>query len=102
MHSALYYFPGGDVGSITNISGAAILASSKHRADAERFLRFVVSEAAQRIIAASDDFEYPARAGVTANPALPPLSSIAHTSLSVIRLGNDQLATKLIEQAGLF
>jgi iron(III) transport system substrate-binding protein len=101
MHSALYYFPVHNVGSITNISGGAVLASSTHKHDAERFLAFIVSKAGQEIIAHSDDFEYPARPGVAANSALPPLSSVDHATLSVAELGNDQQAAHLIEQAGL-
>jgi iron(III) transport system substrate-binding protein len=101
MHSALYYFPHGDVGSITNISGVGVLASSPHRQLAERFVAFLVSKAAQEILARSDDFEYPARPGVTANPALPPLSEIPHAILSVAALGTDAEASRLMEQAGL-
>ncbi len=101
MRSQLYYFPRHNIGSITNISGAAVLLSSTHRTDAERFLSFLVSGPAQRIIAASTDFEYPARPGIAANGALPALASIAHTSLSVAAIGNDQQAAQLIQQAGL-
>jgi iron(III) transport system substrate-binding protein len=101
MHSALYYFPGHDAGSIVNISGAAVLASSGHRENAERFVRFLVSTTAQRIIAQGDDFEYPARPGVAPNSAVPKLDTIPHTNLSVVSLGNDQQASQLIRQAGL-
>jgi iron(III) transport system substrate-binding protein len=101
MRSSLYYFPDGDVGSTTNISGAAVLASTSHRGEAEAFVRFLVSALAQRIIANSDDFEYPARPGVSPNGALPPLHSISSASLSVAALGNDQVAAKLIQQSGL-
>jgi iron(III) transport system substrate-binding protein len=101
MHSALYYFPHHDVGSIENISGAAVLASSSHRSQAQAFVHFLVSPAGQRIIATSDDFEYPARPGVAPNRALPALSAIAPATLHVKALGNDQAASQLIEQAGL-
>jgi iron(III) transport system substrate-binding protein len=43
--SRLYYFPHHDVGSIENVSGAAVLASSQHKALAERFVQFIVSAA---------------------------------------------------------
>ena len=102
MHSTLYYFPGGNVGSVTNISGAAVLASSKRKSDADRFLRFIVSAQGQEIIAHSDDFEYPARPGIKPNAALPPLASIAHATLSPIELGNDAQAAKLLQQVGLY
>lgn len=102
IHSALYYFPNGDVGSITNISGAAVIAKSKHQADAEKFVKFLVSPAAQQIISKGDDFEYPARPGVAPNSQLPPLDKIAHATLSAAVLGNDEEATKLLQKSGLF
>jgi iron(III) transport system substrate-binding protein len=101
MRSALYYFPRTDVGSITNISGATVLASSHNRAAAQRFVRFLIGAEAQRILARSDDFEYPARPGIPANPALPPLAAVPHATLPVIALGSDQRATQLIEASGL-
>jgi iron(III) transport system substrate-binding protein len=100
-HSALYYFPHHDVGSIENVSGAAVLASSQHQSEAQRFVRFMVSPAGQRIIAASDDFEYPARPGVLPNKVLPSLTAIAPATIGAAGLGNDQAASQLIQQAGL-
>lgn len=101
MHSALYWFPGSDAGSVVNISGAAVLASSSNRRQALAFVRFLVSPAAQQIIADSYDFEYPARPGIRPNPQLPALSSISSATLSPLALGNDQAASYLIQQAGL-
>jgi iron(III) transport system substrate-binding protein len=101
MHSALYYFPNHNVGSIENVSGAAVLSSSSHKSEAQAFVRFLVSPAGQRIVATSDDFEYPARPGTPPNRALPALNSIAPATLKVTALGNDQAASQLIEQAGL-
>ena len=101
IHSALYYFSPDDVGAVINVSGAAVLKSSKHQKNAERFISFLVSKAGQQIIARSDDFEYPVRPDIAPNGALPPLASIGHTSLSVASLGNGELAARLIRQAGL-
>jgi iron(III) transport system substrate-binding protein len=101
MHSTLYYFPEADVGSVANVAGTAVLATSKHRAAALRFVRFLVGERGQRILARSDDFEYPSRAGVAANPALPPLAEVPHVSADVSELGNGQEAARLIRRAGL-
>ena len=100
IHSNLYYFPGGDPGSVVNISGAAVLASSQHRADAERFINFLVSQKGQKLITSGDDYEYPVRPGVAQNPQEPPLSQIAHTSISARKLGNDVPASKMILNAG--
>lgn len=101
IHSRLYYFPGHDVGGVENISGAAVLASSSHKSAAGRFVAFLVSPAAQSILAAGDDFEYPARPGIAPNPALPPLSELRPATLSVVSLGDDLPAATLLQQAGL-
>ena len=100
MHSTLHYFPSGDVGSVVYVSGAAVLASSSHRRDAERFVAVLVSPAGQRLISQGDDFEYPVRPGVAPNAALPPLDRIAHASLHAVALGDDREAARLIVQAG--
>ncbi len=99
--SRVYYFPNHNVGGLENISGAAVLASSTHKALAERFVHFLVSAAGQTILAHSYDFEYPARPGIAPNPQLPSLESLGASRLSVVALGNDLEASHLIEQAGL-
>jgi iron(III) transport system substrate-binding protein len=101
VRSRLYYFPSSDVGSITNVSGAAVLESSGRRKEAETFVGFLVSLPGQRLIARGDDFEYPARPGVRPNRALPPLSSIAHAAPSVVAVGANEHAATLIRRAGL-
>jgi iron(III) transport system substrate-binding protein len=100
-HSRLYFFPNGDIGTIENISGAALLASSHRSAAAQKLVAFMVSATAQRIIAAGDDYEYPLRPDVPPNPALMPLSAIRPAALSVVGLGNDMRAASLLQQSGL-
>ena len=65
MHSAIHYFAPRDPGYVINVSGAGILASSSHQAEAQKFLAFLVSPAAQQIIAHDESFEYPLGSGVT-------------------------------------
>jgi iron(III) transport system substrate-binding protein len=101
MQSALYYFSPNDPGAAVNISGAALLKSSKQRQNAERFIGFLVSKDGQQIIAKSDDFEYLVRRDVPPSDVLPPLAGIGHTSLSAASLGNGELAARLIRQSGL-
>ena len=45
-----------------------MLASSSHKAAAEKFLSFLVSAQAEKILAAGDTYEYPIRSGTAANP----------------------------------
>lgn len=101
VHSALYYFPDRNVGSLENVSGAAVLKTSKHEAQAQAFVRFLVSPAAEHILARGYDFEYPTRPGVAPNPQLTPLARIAPDALNPQALGNDQQAAQLVQESGL-
>ena len=101
MHSAVYFFPNHDVGSIENISGAGVLATSKHPQDAQRFVNFLVGPTAQQILSHGYDFEYPARPGVSPNPQLTALTVIKPATLGANALGNDQPASQLIQESGL-
>ena len=100
-NSRLYFFPNRDIGTRVNVSGVAVIDSSKNKTDAEAFVRFLVSAEAQRLVSRGDDFEYPARPGVAANPALPPLRELDPNDLSVAKLGDDQQSAALIQQLGL-
>lgn len=102
MHSALAYFAPENPGFVLDISGAGILASSKHQAAAQKFLAFITSATGQSIIAHSDSFEYPVRPGVAANSQLPPLTTMhPDPSDTVAKLGNGALALQLLQQAQL-
>jgi iron(III) transport system substrate-binding protein len=101
MHSVLHYFPDHDVGSIVNVAGAGVLVTSRHTAAAERFVAFLVGKTGQHIVAESDDFEYPARANVAANAALPPFARTPHAVVPVAALGDGRTAARLIREAGL-
>jgi iron(III) transport system substrate-binding protein len=101
IHSAVYFFGNQDVGSVENISGAGVLKSSKHQAQAQAFVKFLMSPTAQQILAHGYDFEYPTRPGVSPNPQLTPLSVIKPATLGPNALGNDQQASQLIQESGL-
>lgn len=102
LHSALHFFASGDPGYILNVSGAGILASSKHQPQAQKFLAFLVSAAGQRIIAQTDSWEFPLRPGIAARPGLPPLSSLHPDPADTIaRLGDGSEALQLLQEAQL-
>lgn len=102
VHSAIHHFAPGDVGALINVSGAAVLKSSKQPQAAQRFLAFLVSKPTQAMLAKSDiDFEYPLAPGVAANPLLTPFDKLHPPQISVSRLGDDQDAAKLLREAGL-
>jgi iron(III) transport system substrate-binding protein len=102
IDSKLYHFKGGNIGGLVNISGAAVLKSSKNQAAAQKFLAFLVSRQAQRLLGLSEvDFEYPLRPGVPPNKILLPFKDLQPPAIAAAQLGDDQEAGALLQQAGL-
>ncbi len=102
MHSALHFFAPGDPGYVLDVSGAGILASSTHKAAAQKFLAFLASAAGQRIIAGTHSWEYPLRPGVAAEAGLTPLTQLKPDTADTIGgLGDGATALSLLQQAQL-
>ena len=100
--SRLHRFSPDDVGNLINVSGAAVLASSRRQAEAQRFLAFLVSAPMQMALAQSDiDFEYPLRPGIAANPLLAPFASLRPPPVTIAGIGDDRLAARLLQDVGL-
>jgi len=62
---------------VVDVSGAGILKSSKNKADAQKFLAFVVSKQGQDLIAHSISYEYPLDDGVTTVAPETPFAEIS-------------------------
>ena len=102
MRSAIHHFAGGDVGGVMNVSGAAVLKSSRNQAAAQKFLAFLVSKPAQELVSKLNiTFEYPLAAGVAANPILKPTGELQPPSLTLKQIGDDRDAAALLSEAGL-
>jgi iron(III) transport system substrate-binding protein len=102
MKSALHHFAAGDVGGLLNVSGAAVLKSSRNQADGQKFLAFLVTKSTQEMLAKNDiTFEYPLVAGVAANPILKPIGELAPPPISLKQIGDDRDAAQLLREAGL-
>ena len=98
------FYPGqddGGEGTFVNVAGVAVLADSDRPEEAERFVRFLLSEEAQRYFR-DETTEYPLRAGVDAIPELPSLSSLKTIDLPLSELGRDLAGTvQLLKDVGL-
>jgi iron(III) transport system substrate-binding protein len=101
VDAKIAYFAPRDPGYVEDISGAAVLKSSKHQAAAEAFVNFLTSKAGQRVLASGDSFEYPIRSGIAANPQLTPLAKLAPTAFTPAELGTGLEAQQLLQAAGL-
>jgi iron(III) transport system substrate-binding protein len=101
MHSAIAYLAPGDVGYVIDVSGAAVLRSSKHQVAAQRLLAFLVSTQGQQIIAHSDSFEYPIASGVkTAQPETP-FEDLRPNPIGIAALGDGAGAISLLQASQL-
>jgi iron(III) transport system substrate-binding protein len=101
LHSDITYFAPHDPGYVLDVSGAAVLKSSRHQAAAQRFLVFLVSRQGQEIIAHSISFEYPIASGVTTDQPETPFSQLQPNPITLPDLGDGSAAIALLKQAGL-
>ncbi len=101
MHSLITHFAPRDPGYVIDVSGAAVLKSSKNPAGAQRFLAFLVSKKGQEIIAHSQSFEYPLLAGVSPQAAETPFGQLQPNSITISQLGDGAAAIALLQKAGL-
>jgi len=108
MHSKLAFFAAGNPGYVMDVSGAAIMRSSKHQALAQKFLAFLVSKEGQEIIATpgtgpgqSLSFEFPIASGVTRTDDEPSFSQLQPYPITIAQLGDGGRAVALLRQAGL-
>jgi iron(III) transport system substrate-binding protein len=101
VHSAIAYFAPRDVGYVIDVSGAGVLKSSTHQADAQKFLAFLTSKEGQEIIGHSDSFEYPIASGVTTSKPETPFDQLQPNAISIAELGTGAEAIKLLQEAQL-
>ena len=104
VHSKITYFAAGDPGYVVDVSGAAILKSSRHSAAAQKFLAYLASAQAQAIIASPADsisFEYPIASGVLTQAGETPFNQLRPYPISIAELGTGTTAIDLMRQAGL-
>ena len=101
MHSGFATFAPRDPGYVLDVSGAAVLRSSRHQADAQRFLAFLVSPAGQEIIARSQSYEYPLGSGVATAQPVPAFSGLRPSPLTIAELGDGAAAVALLREAQL-
>ena len=99
-NTKLYYFKKQDPGAFVSVSGGGVLASSKHQAAAQEFLKFIVGKAGQEILRDGTSFEYPVASDVAANPALPALDTLDAPAIDPSKLNSPQVID-LMTRAGV-
>ncbi len=95
-----HFLGNGDPGALVNVAGVGIVAGTKRAAQAERFVRFLLSEEAQRYFA-EETFEYPMISAVRPPTGLPPLDSIQGPKIDLAALAPLKDTLALLSEVGL-
>ncbi|MCY0106720.1 iron ABC transporter substrate-binding protein [Pseudomonas monsensis] len=99
-NTRLHYFKHQDPGAFVSISGAGVLASSKHQDEAQQFLKYITGKQGQEILHTGSSFEYAVGQGAPSNPKLVPLKELDAPKVDASKLDSKK-AVELMTQAGL-
>jgi iron(III) transport system substrate-binding protein len=97
---ALAYFRHQDPGAFVSISGGGVLASSKHRKEAQAFVRWIAGKGGQAVLRDGTSFEYAVGTGAPSNPKLVPLAELDAPRVEASKL-NSRKVTEMMTEAGL-
>jgi iron(III) transport system substrate-binding protein len=98
--TALHYFRRQDPGAFVSISGAGVLASSKHQQQARTFVKWVSGKGGQEILKTGNSFEYAVGQGAQSNPKLVPLTQLQAPTVNPANLDSKKVSD-LLTQANL-
>lgn len=103
LTSKVYYFDHPDAGGLLLPSGAAVLKSSKHQAEAQEFLKWLGSaDGGQQVIADSTAAQFPVAPGVVSKtPGLPALADLKAPDVDSTIFSDTTEAQALIIKAGI-
>ncbi|AVE03176.1 iron ABC transporter substrate-binding protein [Pseudomonas palleroniana] len=99
-NTQLHYFKHQDPGAFVSISGGGVLASSKHKEQAQAFLKWITGKDGQAILKDGNSFEYAVGLNAQSNPKLTPLVQLDAPKVDASKL-NSKKAVELMTQAGL-
>ncbi|WP_256334765.1 iron ABC transporter substrate-binding protein [Lentzea albidocapillata] len=101
VKARLHRSGGGDPLSLVNVAGVAVIQGSNQSEAAQKAVRFLLSEQAQRHFA-DVTAEYPANPGVQpGRHRLPPITDLQAPDIDLSQLSSLQETVKLLQEAGL-
>ncbi len=99
-NTQLYYFKHQDPGAFVSLSGGGVLASSKHKAQAQAFIKYITGKEGQESLRTNNAFEYAVGVNAASNPKLVPLNELDAPKVEPSTL-NSKKVIELMTQAGL-
>jgi iron(III) transport system substrate-binding protein len=91
----LKFFGNHDAGGFVSISGAGVLKSSKHAADAQKLVAYLSGKQGQQLLANSKFLEYTVGSNVPANPKLKPFSELSPPDVDLGTLNGPKIIAAL-------
>ena len=99
-NTQLYYFKHQGPGAFVSLSGGGVLASSKHKAQAQAFIKYITGKEGQESLRTNNAFEYAVGVNAASNPKLVPLKDLDAPKVEPSTL-NSKKVIELMTQAGL-
>lgn len=99
-NTQLYYFKHQDPGAFVSLSCGGVLASSKHKAQAQAFIKYITGKEGQESLRTNNAFEYAVGVNAASNPKLVPLKDLDAPKVEPSTL-NSKKVIELMTQAGL-
>jgi len=96
----LHFFKNEDPGAFVSLSGGGVLASSKHKQQAQAFLKWLTGKGGQDVLKNGKSFEYAVGKDAQSNPALVPLADLQAPKVEPSTLNNAKV-TDLLTSAGI-
>ncbi len=98
---ANHFFDDGDPGTLVNVSAVGILASAKHKAQAQQLVAFLLDAGQTYFSEEAEEREYPIVPGFPQPEGLPPLDDVKGPDVNLSTFGAELPATvKMIDSVG--
>ena len=95
-----HYLRDGDAGSLVNVAGAGILASSANPSGAQAFIDYLLSREGQEYFS-NTTFEYPLVIGIPSSPEIPALGDLNAPAIDLADLKTLEATQELLARVGL-
>ncbi|HKJ36024.1 MAG TPA: iron ABC transporter substrate-binding protein [Solirubrobacterales bacterium] len=95
---SIHYPPEG-LGALINVAGIGVLSSSGDKAEALRFVEYLLSEPAQQFFV-EETKEYPLVKGLDADPSLPPIEEIPAPEIDLAQIADLEGTLELLRETG--
>jgi iron(III) transport system substrate-binding protein len=93
------YYPPEGLGSLINVAGIGVLASSENKEQALAFIEYLLSDETQTFFV-EESREYPLVKGIKADPGLEPLESIPAPEIDLASIADLEATLDLMRETG--